>query len=219
VLKVLASRSANEDDAARQLVARHLSGDPDAFAELVSLFSGRVYNLALRFTGDRAEAEDIAQESFLRAFTALPRSRVELPFRPWLLQIAVNLCRDWARRKRPVPFSDLAAAGDDPADADAAVGAAAVAGGDAGVEGRADSEPSPAEAAETSEQMAALRQAVMALPPAFRIIVTLRYNEDLSYEEIGQLLNMPPATVGTSLLRARRRLRAALTHPGDAGDR
>ena len=213
---MLASRSANEDEAARQLVARHLSGDPDAFAELVSLFSGRVFNLALRFTGDRAEAEDIAQESFLRAFTALPRSRAELPFRPWLLQIAVNLCRDWARRKRPVPFSDLAASGEDPGDA--AERAAAVAGGEAGVEGLADPEPLPAEAAELSEQMAELRRAVMALPPAFRMIVTLRYNEDLSYEEIGHLLNMPPATVGTSLLRARRRLRAALTQPGEAGN-
>ena len=207
---MLASRSANEDEAARQLVARHLSGDPDAFAELVSLFSGRVFNLALRFTGDRAEAEDIAQESFLRAFTALPRSRAELPFRPWLLQIAVNLCRDWARRKRPVPFSDLADAGDDPA--------GAAAGAEAGEDELADPGALPAEAAETSEQMAELRRAVMALPPAFRLIVTLRYNEDLSYEAIGQLLHMPPATVGTSLLRARSRLRAALTHPGEAGD-
>lgn len=208
------SRSTDEDDAARQLVARHLSGDPDAFAELVSAFSGRVFNLALRFTGDRAEAEDIAQESFLRAFAALPRSRSELPFRPWLLQIAVNLCRDWARRasRRSVPFSDLAPASDDPAEA------AAGAGPEAGVEGLADPEPLPPEAAEMSEQMAELREAVMALPPAFRMIVTLRYNEELSYEEIGQLLNMPPATVGTSLLRARRRLRAALTHPGEAGN-
>lgn len=205
------SRPADEDDVARQLVARHLSGDPDAFAELVSLFSGRVFNLALRFTGDRSEAEDIAQDSFLRAFAALPRSRAELPFRPWLLQIAVNLCRDWARRasRRSVPFSDLTAAGDDPVEE---------AGAKAGMEGLADPEPLPPEATEMSEQMAELREAVMALPPAFRMIVTLRYNEELSYEEIGQLLNMPPATVGTSLLRARRRLRAALTHPGEAGN-
>ena len=56
-----------------------------------------------------------------------------------------------------------------------------------------------------------VEQILQDLPPAWRLIVTLRYNEDLSYEEIGQLLNMPPATVGTSLLRARRRLRAALS--------
>ena len=123
----------------------------------------------------------------------------------------MNLCRDWARRKRALPFSDLADAGDDPA--------SAAAGAEAGVDGLADPGALPAEVAETSEQMAELRQAVMALPPAFRMIVTLRYNEGLSYEEIGQLLNMPPATVGTSLLRARSRLRAALARPGEAGDR
>jgi len=188
-------------------VARHLRGDRDAFAELVGLFSGRVFNLALRFTGDRAEAEDITQESFLRAYTALPRSRTELPFRPWLLQIAVNLCRDWARRRRPAPFSDLGRAGDEPDEAP-----------DSLVERLADPRPLPQEAAEAGEQMAELRQAVMDLPPAFRMIVTLRYNEGLTYEQIGQLLNMPPATVGTSLLRARRRLRAALELPREAGD-
>ncbi len=203
----MTSRPVDEDSLSRELVAHHLRGDPDAFAELVGLFSGRVFNLALRFTGDRAEAEDITQESFLRAYSALPRSRAELPFRPWLLQIAVNLCRDWARRKRPAPFSDLDAAGGDPDGAP-----------ETALERLADPEPLPQDAAETSEQLAELRQAVMALPPAMRIIVTLRYNEGLSYEEIGQLLNMPPATVGTSLLRARRRLRAALEHSREAGN-
>ena len=203
----MTSRPADEDSLSRELVARHLRGDRDAFAELVGLFSGRVFNLALRFTGDRAEAEDITQESFLRAYTALPRSRAELPFRPWLLQIAVNLCRDWARRKRPAPFSDLGGAGDDADEAR-----------DSPVERLADPEPLPQEAAETGEQMAELRRAVMDLPPALRMIVTLRYNEGLSYEQIGLLLKMPPATVGTSLLRARRRLRAALELLKEAGD-
>ena len=203
----MTARLADEDSLSRDLVARHLRGDRDAFAELVGLFSGRVFNLALRFTGDRAEAEDITQESFLRAYTALPRSRTELPFRPWLLQIAVNLCRDRARRRRPAPFSDLGRAGDEPDEAP-----------DSLVERLADPRPLPQEAAEAGEQMAELRQAVMDLPPAFRMIVTLRYNEGLTYEQIGQLLNMPPATVGTSLLRARRRLRAALELPREAGD-
>ena len=201
------SRTSDEDLATRQLLARHLRGDADAFAELIALHSGRVFNLAYRFTGDRAEAEDIVQESFLRAYSALPGSRTELPFRPWLIQIAVNLCRDWARRKRPVPFSDLPAAT-----------AADEAGMESGAEALPDPEPLPPEAAETKDQLAHLRQAVLALPPAFRLIVTLRYDEGLSYEEIGRLLNMPPATVGTSLLRARRRLRAALAEPGEATD-
>lgn len=203
------SRPAAEESLSRNLVARHLRGDPEAFAELVSLFSARVFNLALRFTGDRAEAEDLTQEAFLRAYSALPRSKAELPFRPWLLQIAVNLCRDWARRQRPLAFSDLAGATDDAADADG--------GAEAGADRLADPEPLPPQAAEAREPLADLRRAVMALPPALRLVVTLRYNEELSYEQIGQLLNMPPATVGTSLLRARRRPRAALEQPDEAG--
>jgi DNA-directed RNA polymerase specialized sigma24 family protein len=73
-------------------------------------------------------------------------------------------------------------------------------------------------AAEAHEQLADLRRAVLALPPALRLMVTLRYNEELSYEQIGQLLHLPPATVGTSLLRARRRLRAALEDSIEADD-
>ena len=72
--------------------------------------------------------------------------------------------------------------------------------------------------AETEAQLADLRQAVQALPPTFRLILTLRYNEELSYEAIGQLLRLPPATVGTSLLRARRRLRAALERTDEVTD-
>jgi RNA polymerase sigma-70 factor (ECF subfamily) len=194
---------AAEESLSRELVDRHLRGDPEAFAQLVSLFSARVFNLALRFTGDRAEAEDLTQEAFLRAYAALPRSRTELPFRPWLLQITVNLCRDWARRQRPLAFSDLD--GLDEADA-----------GEPAAEQVADPDPLPPQAAEAHEQLADLRRAVLALPPDLRLLVTLRYNEELSYEQMAQLLHLPPATVGTSLLRARRRLRAALAAPDEA---
>ena len=186
-------------------MARHLHGDPDAFAELIARYSGRLFNLAFRFIGDRGEAEDVAQETFLRVFSALPQSRLDLPFRPWLFQIAVNLCRDWARRKRPTPFTDLTAGQDAPA-------------GEEGMEAMADPGPSTADQAEARDTESALRRAVMELPAAQRLIVTLRYNEELSYEQIGQVLNMPPATVGTSLLRARRRLRAALDPVEEATD-
>jgi len=195
---------AAEESVARDWVDRHLRGDPEAFAQLVSLFSARVFNLALRFTGDRAEAEDLTQEAFLRAYAALPRSKTELPFRPWLLQIAVNLCRDWARRQRPLAFSDLDGLNDAGADEPAAA------------DQLPDPDPLPPQAAEAREQLADLRRAVLALPPDLRLMVTLRYNEELSYEQIAQLLHLPPATVGTSLLRARRRLRAALAAPDEA---
>lgn len=78
-----------------QVVARHLRGDPEAFAELVSRYAARLFSLACRSTGERSEAEDIVQECFLRVYAALLRSRADpRPFKPWLFQIAVNLCRD-----------------------------------------------------------------------------------------------------------------------------
>ncbi len=178
-----------------ELVARHLGGDPDAFAELVARYTNRLFNLAYRFTGDPVEAEDIAQETFLRAYAALPRSRAGAPFKPWLFQIAVNLCRDRARRKRSVTFTALEGG---------------EAEGDSSVDDIPDEAPLPLELAEAHDVSAALQRALMALPEAERVLLTLRYNEELSYDEIGQLLGLPSATIGVRLFRAKLRLRAAL---------
>jgi len=178
-----------------ELVARHLRGDPQAFAELIARYTGRVFNLAYRFTGDRAEAEDVAQESFLRAYAALPRSQTERPFKPWLFQIVVNLCRDQARRKRPVTFTDLDSA--DEAET-------------AWTETIPETGLLPLEQVEANEMEAALHSALMELAEEDRLMLTLRYTEELSYEEIGQMLSLPPATVGTRLFRSKQRLRVKL---------
>jgi len=179
-----------------ELVARHLRGDPGAFAELIARYTGRVFNLAYRFTGERAEAEDIAQESFLRAYAALPRSQPERPFKPWLFQIAVNLCRDRARRKRPVTFTEL----------DSVEEAA-----EAWIETIPEDGRLPLEQLEVNELEAALRSALMELPEEDRLMITLRYTEELSYDEISQLVALPVATVGTRLFRAKQRLRVKLS--------
>jgi RNA polymerase sigma-70 factor (ECF subfamily) len=183
------------------LVARHLQGDRYAFTALVERYAERLYNLAYRFTNDRADAEDIAQESFLHAYDALPHSRSDQLFKPWLFRIAVNLCRDRARKKRPQTFSELEdehggvlEAGDGPSTEDLLP----------------DEALQPLEQLEEKEMEAALRSAVMELPEEERTLLTLRYNEELSYEEIGRLLNLLPQTVGARLFRAKHHLRAAL---------
>lgn len=180
------------------LVARHLAGDPQAFAELVARHTGRLYNLAYRLTADQAEAEDIVQESFLRAFQALPRSQTGRAFKPWLFQIAVNRCRDWARRSRhrPLAFSSLEGVGLDEHDSPA--------------ESVPGLDPSPLEQVERDELGSALGRAVMALEEEDRVILTLRYNEGLSYAEMSQILEAPTGTIGTHLFRAKLRLRKAL---------
>jgi RNA polymerase sigma-70 factor (ECF subfamily) len=177
------------------LVRRHLRGDLAAFPLLVERHTRTVYNLAFRVTGDRAEAENLTQDAFLRAYDALPRSPPERSFRAWLLQIALNLCRDWLRKKRPLAFADLVA----PADAEDAPG-----------EDWPDAAPTPGEVLESGELAAAVRRAVLALPEAYRLVITLRYDEDLSYEEIARMLHLPLNTVRTHLHRAKALLRRAL---------
>jgi RNA polymerase sigma-70 factor (ECF subfamily) len=177
-----------------ELARRHLAGDRRAFAELVERYSGPVFNLAYRLTHDRPEAENIAQETFLRAYRALPRSDWQRPFRPWLFTIAANLCRDRARQRREWSFTDLVDETGDESVADE----------------WPDEAPLPAERLEEDELRQALQRAVDALPPAYRAAVVLRYTEGLSYEQIAVALNLPLNTVRTHLSRARQRLRTAL---------
>lgn len=177
-----------------ELVRRHLDGDRRAFAELVERYSGSVFNLAYRLTHDQPEAENIAQETFLRVYRALPQSDWQRPFKPWLFAIAANLCRDWARRRREKSFFD---AEDEPGD-------------DTVAAELSDPAPLPTDRLEEGELHEALQRAVDDLPPAYRAAVVLRYTEDLSYQEIAAVLNLPLNTVRTHLSRAKARLRAAL---------
>lgn len=175
------------------LVAQHLRGDDQAFAALVARYTAPIFNLAFRLTDDRAEAENATQETFLRAYSALPRSRTDLAFKPWLFQIAVNLCRDLARKKRPAAFADLAQ--EDESSPEEAI---------------EDETPLPLAQVEGRELEAALTRAVADLPEIYRAVVTLRYTEELSYEEIAAVLQLPVNTVRTHLFRAKAMLRKAL---------
>ena len=171
------------------LVAQSLRGDAQAFAELVTRYTAPIFNLAFRLTGDRAEAENATQETFLRVYFALPRSRTDLAFKPWLFQIAVNLCRDLARKKRPMAFAEMAS------DEEEAI---------------EDESPLPLDQVEEHELERALARAVADLPEMYRAVVTLRYTEELAYEDIAAVLKLPVNTVRTHLFRAKSMLRKAL---------
>lgn len=177
-----------------ELVRRYVRGDRDAFEMLVRRHTRSVYHLAYRFTQDHMEAENITQETFLRAFAALPKSRIDLPFRPWLFKIAVNLCRNWAKRRKAVLFSEIEDGSEE----------------ESPLELIADEEPLPLEQIEEEEMLKLLRQAIAKLPPAYRLAVTLRYSEGLSYAEIAEALDLPLNTVRTHLLRSKLLLRSAL---------
>lgn len=179
-----------DDDA---LVKRSLRGDASAYAELVTRYTAPIYNLAFRLTNDRAEAENVTQEAFLRAYAALPRSRTDLAWKPWLFQIAVNLCRDLARKKRPAAFSELETETDTALE-----------------EAIADQSPLPLDQVEERELREALTLAVSELPDLYRAVVILRYTQELSYEDMAAVLKLPVNTVRTHLFRAKSLLRKVL---------
>lgn len=191
---MIRDRSASMAPSDEELVRRFVKGDRSAFETLVHRHTRLIYNLAYRFTQDTMEAENIAQETFLRTFAALPTSQIDLPFKPWLIKIAVNLCRNRARRKDSILFSEIEHLADE----------------EPAIELIADEDPLPLEQIEAEEMVEMLRQAIAVLPPAYRLAVTLRYNEGLSYTEISEALGLPLNTVRTHLFRAKLLLRSAL---------
>lgn len=164
-----------------------LQGDQDAFAEIVYAFQDAVYNLCYRILGDSAEAEDAAQEAFLRAYLNLQRYDPSRPFKTWLLTIASNHCIDRLRRRR-LQWLSL---DDDSLPAHPALNS---------------DEPEPEEAMLTSERSQAVQALLNHLSPEYRAAVVLRYWYDYSYAEIADILDTTESAVKSRLFRARQAL-------------
>lgn len=172
-----------------ELVRRAQAGQADAFAGLVAEHQRFVYNLALRALSNPHDAEDVAQEAFVRAWVALPGFRQRARFRTWLYRIVTNLCYS----RRPRLRRELNALGEyeaahlpDEAFAD------------------------PAADLEAEERRRFLHRQIEALPEGYRLLLTLRYQQGLSYEDIAGVVSLPLGTVKTGLHRAKARLREAL---------
>src|SRR5215213_8493019 len=90
-----------------ELVARSVGGDVDSFNQLILRWERPIYALAFRVIGREEEAQDVCQEAFLRAFRALPGFKGQAKFSSWLYRITLNLCRDWMRRQRRTPVSQM----------------------------------------------------------------------------------------------------------------
>jgi RNA polymerase sigma-70 factor (ECF subfamily) len=147
------------------------------------------YNLALRALGDGHEAEDAAQDAFVRAWMALPNFRGQSQFRTWLYRIVTNVCYNRMPRLR----REMTAVGDEQA-----------------AEIADDAFARPDARLEAAEQQAYLHRQIDSLPNSYKILVTLRYQQALSYEEIASVLSLPLGTVKTGLFRAKAHLREAL---------
>ncbi len=179
----------------QDLVARARGGDRLAFEALVAGHAPYVYNLALRTLGDPHEAEDLAQEAFLRAWRGLPGFRADARFSTWLYRIVTNLCYNRLPGLR------------------AALAALDV---DAGQE--LPDEHQQVDRGLTSDELAVrIHAAIDALPDGYRLLITLRHLQEMSYTDIAAATGLPLGTVKTGLHRARRELRAALESGGSDG--
>lgn len=178
------------------LASQTLSGDQHAFEALVQRYSTPLFNFICRFLADYDQACDISQQVFLQLYISLPTLRTSEPLKAWLFQVARNRCLDELRRKHAIHFSELEATGDD----DELSPLASL----------PDTGPLPEELAERHDLQSCLQQAIQALPPKFRSVVVLRYANQMSFSEIGQILEMPEATAKTYFQRAKPLLRTTL---------
>ena len=174
-----------EDD---ELVGLARDGDVRAYEELVGRYRDLAFRTAWLITRSSAEAEDAAQEAFVKAYYAMPRFRPGAPFKPWLLRIVANEAKNRGRSVRRREALAVRAAAADPGDA----------------------VPSPEAAALLGEERRALLDAIARLPVRDRMVIAYRYYFDLSEAEMAEALDCRPGTVKSRLSRATAHLRDEL---------
>ncbi len=181
-----------------QLVELVLRGSEDAFRDLVRRYQRPIYALILRMVRDPAEAEELAQDVFIKAYRALDRFDRSKKFSSWLFKIAHNTAIDRLRRKRPitVPLETP----EDQADPLTLI-----------ADRHAES---PSIAVERGELAQAFEVALGRLRSAYREVMVLRFQEGMAYEEIAEVTGLPLGTVKTHLHRARRAMAQELTRMG-----
>ena len=179
------------------LVARSRGGDLDSFNQLILRWERPIYALAYRVIGREEDARDVCQETFLRAFRALPGFKGQAKFSSWLYRIALNLCRDWMRRQRRAPTVQLAE-GVDAAELVA--------------------EQGPVESIEDlvyrREMSAVVAEAMTLLPEEQRTAIVLKEYHGMTFQEIADLQGCPLSTVKTRLYQGLSVLRRHLEKHG-----
>lgn len=180
-----------------ELVARSQDGDLESFNQLITRWERPIYALAYRVIGREEDARDVVQDTFLRAYRALPGFKGQAKFSSWLYRIALNLCRDWIRRQRRAPVTQI------PEDVDPS-------------ELAAESEP-----AESIEDLVARRelssiveQAMTELSEEQRTAIILKEYHGMTFQEIADLQGCPLSTVKTRLYQGLSQLRRQLERDG-----
>ncbi|ANB62399.1 RNA polymerase sigma factor SigW [Anoxybacteroides amylolyticum] len=172
-------------------------GDQNAYAEIVELYKEKVYRICYRMLGNRHEAEDAAQEAFIRAYVNIDRYNPAMKFSSWLYRIATNLSIDKLRKKKPDVYLDEEVSGAEGLTMYSQLPATDV---------------SPEDTVESLELQETVQKAIEKLPEKYRSVIVLKYIEDLSLQEISEILDLPIGTVKTRIHRGREALRKHLGH-------
>jgi RNA polymerase sigma-70 factor (ECF subfamily) len=181
------------------LIKAFQKGDKRAFDELVIRHKDRIFNLCYRFLGDYEEANDSAQEAFVKAYGSLSTFRLESSFSTWLYRIAVNTCKNklgssaYKAKRKTVSLDNPGEPSDGPLSMEIPNGAL-----------------SPLARMEEKEKMHLVQRALDSLPTEFKMVVTLRDVEGFSYEDIAEITGLNLGTVKSRIARARTDLRNRL---------
>ncbi len=184
-----------------RLVGRAIAGEQKAYAELMARYRDAIYFILLKMVNNRDDANDLAIETFAKAFQNLEKYKPDYAFSTWLFKIATNNCIDYIRKKKLKTFSIDQVSGED------------------GENSRpweiAGNSPTPEESMIKKQKTSLLKNVVDKLPIRYRKLVILRYFEELSYEEISSQLDIPLGTVKAQLFRAHNLLLNILKHSKD----
>lgn len=175
------SQSHKMESDERELVAGVRGGDRAAFREIYERYRDRVYRLIFYSLNERLLAEDILQTVFLKIYRSLPGFRFESSLSTWIYRIALNECMNQNRRRNPehVPIESILGSGED-----------------------IDTALAPDDQHARNELQRIVQQTVFDLPPKLRSVVVLKYLEELSYDQIAEVLECAPGTVASRLNRA-----------------
>jgi RNA polymerase sigma-70 factor (ECF subfamily) len=186
-----------DDDVRLMLAAKE--GDDDAFSRLLDAYAPRIVNFAYRYTGSSADADDLAQEVFLRVYRAKDTYEPKAKFSTWLYRIATNVCLDYKKKGKSDALRYAAPEFCRTTEGD-----------DTEVEPANPAEKRIEETLEQEDADAAVRAALASLPDNQRLALTLKVYEDRSYEEIAAIVNCSVSAVESLIFRARQSLKQKL---------
>jgi len=187
------------------VIRRVLNGEPDAFGLLVNEYERTAYNIALRMVKNREDAEDLTQEAFLKAYRSLSSFREESKFSAWFFRILSNLCLDRLRSEKNRNNMSLSLDEED---------------AEEGAELQLpDDSFSPERLLDRKLTNDAVKRGLDSLPPDYREVLLLRELRGMSYDEIGEALDLEAGTVKSRIFRARKRLCAFLVEDGNIPDK